>query len=440
MECIAIPWIEPPSAFCALANDSHVTFFDSAAPGDVRSIVSYICTAPISCLRLENDAADPFRELARWRAANRAETFLPPAEWPFPFAGGAAGWIGYDLGRQAAGVKSRLAPIDDLPGGWFGLYDRVIGFDHASKRSWILAPSKPECRALETRMSAAPLEVNALAGCPDWQAETSRASYDAGFARLREYIAAGDIYQANFTTRVMAPRQPSFSPASYYLALRQLSPAPFSNYIDCGDGVVIAGASPERFLRLRADGRVESRPIKGTAMRHKDPAADAAAARALRESPKERAENLMIVDLLRNDLAQVCEIGSIAVPELFAVESYAQAHHLVSAVTGRLRAGLGPEDLLAAAFPGGSITGAPKRRAMQIIDELEAGPRGAYCGMTGWIGFDGAMDSSVIIRSLVATRSRLYAQAGGGITWESAANAEYDEMLLKLSSLLAGRG
>ncbi len=440
MECIEIPWIETSRAFTALANDSQLAFFDSAAPGDVRSAVSYICTAPISGLRLENDAADPFTQLARWRAANRPESWRPPTDWPFAFVGGAAGWIGYDLGRKAAGVQSRLAPIKGLPGGWFGLYDRVIGFDHSSGRAWILAPSKATCISLEAQLTAAPVAGNAITGCPDWQAETSRAGYDAAIARLHAYIGAGDIYQANFTTRVTAPREAAFSPVAYYLALRQLSPAPFANYIACADGVVIAGASPERFLRLSADGRVESRPIKGTAKRHKDQAVDAAAAQALRESSKERAENLMIVDLLRNDLAQVCETGSIAVPELFAVESYAQAHHLVSAVTGQLRAGSGPEDLLAAAFPGGSITGAPKHRAMQIIDALEAGPRGAYCGMAGWIGFDGAMDSSIIIRSMVATPSRLYAQAGGGITWESEANAEYDEMLLKCSALLACNG
>ncbi|MDD2706068.1 MAG: anthranilate synthase component I family protein, partial [Acidocella sp.] len=184
-------------------------------------------------------------------------------------------------------------------------------------------------------------------------------------------------------------------------------------------------------------GHVESRPIKGTAPRHEDAAADRVAREALLASPKERAENLMITDLLRNDLGQVCETGSIAVPELFAVESFAQAHHLVSAVTGRLRPGLGAVDLLRASFPGGSITGAPKRRAMEIIDELEAGPRGAYCGMLAWIGFDGAMDSAIIIRSLVATGETLFAQAGGGITWDSNKAAEYDEMMLKVANLLA---
>jgi len=265
----------------------------------------------------------------------------------------------------------------------------------------------------------------------------TRDTYEMRLDRLRGYIAAGDIYQANLTVRFAAPRPADFSPVAYHMALRRLSPAPFGAYLGGGDGVVISGASPERFLRLAPDGRVETRPIKGTAARSPDPEADAQAAAALLASPKERAENLMITDLLRNDLSQVCEIGSVAVPELLVLEPYAQAHHLVSAVTGRLRAGLGATDLLRAAFPGGSITGAPKRRAMQIIDELEAGPRGAYCGAVVWIGFDGAMDSAIIIRSLVATREMLFAQAGGGITWDSEAGAEYEEMMLKLSALLA---
>ncbi|WP_297443994.1 anthranilate synthase component I family protein [Acidocella sp.] len=215
-----------------------------------------------------------------------------------------------------------------------------------------------------------------------------------------------------------------------------MSPAPFAACLESGAFGLVC-ASPERFLRLYPDGRVETRPIKGTMARHPDPAADASAAAALRANPKERAENLMITDLLRNDLGKVCEIGSVRVPELWSVESYAQAHHLVSAVTGQLRPGLDAFDLLAATLPGGPITGAPKHRAMEIIDELEAGPRGAYCGALAWIGFDGAMDSAIIIRTLTATARTLYTQAGGGITWDSTWNAEYEEAMIKLSPLLA---
>jgi para-aminobenzoate synthetase component I len=440
MHCIEIPWVAAEDAFLALVDDPYLVFFDSAAKDDARSKTSYLCTTPVTVRRFEHGAGDPFTQLAQWRVENSPAGYIPPDNWPFPFVGGVTGWLGYDLGRAAAGVRSRFAPVPDLPGGWVGLYDTIVGFDHGTRRAWILAAAETRLVPLAARLAAPPDSVEARAGCPIWEAETPRAVYDERLARLHAYIGAGDVYQANFTARFIAARDASFSPAAYYLGLRVKSPAPFAAYLACGDGVTIAGASPERFLRLHADGRVETRPIKGTAPRHENDAADRCSAEALRASPKECAENLMIVDLLRNDLGQVCETGSIAVPELFAVESYAQAHHLVSAVTGRLRTGLGAEDLLRATFPGGSITGAPKRRAMEIIDELETGPRGAYCGMTAWIGFDGAMDSSIIIRTLVATPGRLFAQAGGGITWDSETGAEYDEMMLKLSPLLACHG
>jgi para-aminobenzoate synthetase component 1 len=260
--------------------------------------------------------------------------------------------------------------------------------------------------------------------------------YLARHERLRAYIAAGDVYQANFTLRYTAPRPTGATLPALHMALRGLSPAPFAACIDAG-GYGLVSASPERFIRLEAGGQMETRPIKGTAARHADPVRDAQAARALAQNPKERAENLMITDLLRHDLGQVCAIGSIEVPELFAVENFAQAHHLVSAVRGQLRPGLDAFDLLAATLPGGSITGAPKRRAMEIIDELELSPRGAYCGALAWIGFDGAMDSAIIIRTITATEDTLYAQAGGGITWDSSAPAEYEEAMLKISPLLA---
>jgi len=356
----------------------------------------------------------------------------PPADWPFPFAGGAVGWIGYDLACKASGMPGRFAAMPELPGGWFGLYTTLLGFDLQAKRLCYLGPASrlPE---IEARLRAAPVlpPVPAL----HWAAEMDFPAYAERHARLRGYIAAGDIYQANLTLRFAAERPPELALPALHLALRRASPAPFAACLQAG-GFGLVCASPERFLRLEPDGAVETRPIKGTAARLADPAADREAARALGANPKERAENLMITDLLRHDLGQVCALGSMAVPELFTVEGYAQAHHLVSAVTGRLRPGLDAFHLLEAALPGGSITGAPKCRAMQVIDELEAGPRGAYCGVLAWIGFDGAMDSAILIRTVTATKTQLYAQAGGGITWDSVAEAEYDEAMLKIAPLL----
>lgn len=421
-----LPWMAPDAAFAALAGPG-VAFLDSAAPGDPRSLVSYIGLAPSSTLA---PGSAPYATLRRWMQAHRPAA-LP--DWPLPFKGGAIGWLGYDTARAEAGVQTRFPAMPGLQGGWFGLYTTLLGFEHATRTLHYLGPAD-ELANITARL-AAPRAAPALPAIA-WLAEMDRATYLAHHERLRAYIAAGDVYQANFTLRFTAPRPQGATLPALHLALRRLSPAPFAACIQA-EGFGLASASPERFLRLYPDGSVESRPIKGTAPRHPNPAQDAANAATLAQNTKERAENLMITDLLRNDLGQVCATGSIQVPELFAVESYAQAHHLVSAVTGRLKPGLDAFDLLEATMPGGSITGAPKRRAMQIIDELEAGPRGAYCGALAWIGFDGAMDSAIIIRTITATADTLYAQAGGGITWASSAPAEYEEAMLKISPLLA---
>ena len=430
MIALRLPFMPPDAAFAALADQPHVAFLDSARADDPRAKVSYLGFAPRATLTLRS-GADPYAALRDWLAAFPAPP--RPADWPFAFAGGAVGWLGYDLTRDAAGVTSRFDPPADLPAGWFGLYESLLGFDLARRALFYLGPAEglAPITALLQNVPPAP-------ALPElhWQAELDPAAYARRHEALRAYIAAGDVYQANLTMRFMASRPAGTSLPALYQHLRRLSPAPFAAYLDTGTCGLLS-ASPERFLHLSAAGAVETRPIKGTVARQAAPEADAAAAAALRLNPKERAENLMITDLLRNDLGKVCEVGSVRVPELWRVESYAQAHHLVSAVTGRLRAGLDAFDLLAATLPGGSITGAPKHRAMQIIDELEAGPRGAYCGALAWIGFDGAMDSAIIIRTLTATPDKLYAQAGGGITWDSVWAAEYEEAMVKISPLLA---
>ena len=219
--------------------------------------------------------------------------------------------------------------------------------------------------------------------------------------------------------------------------MRAASPAPFAAFLGLGEGAAVVSASPERFLRLGADGRVETRPIKGTRPRRADAAADAAEARALLDSAKDRAENLMIVDLLRNDIGRVCAVGSVRVPVLCGLESFASVHHLVSVVEGRLAPGRTAVDLLRACFPGGSVTGAPKVRAMEIIAELEPARRGPYCGSIAWLGADGGMDSSIIIRTLcIGASGRVAAQAGGGIVADSDPAAEHEESLTKAAALL----
>jgi len=264
------------------------------------------------------------------------------------------------------------------------------------------------------------------------RANLSRAQYLDAFARIQRYLREGDCYQVNLAQRFAAPTQGD--PWLAYRELRVMNPAPFGAYLGTPDCQVLC-SSPERFLRVR-NALVETKPIKGTRPRGADPDEDLRLAAELRASPKDRAENLMIVDLLRNDLGRVCAIGSIEVPTLFAVESFARVHHLVSTVCGRLAAGRTALDLLRACFPGGSITGAPKRRAMEIIEELEPNRRGIYCGAIGYLGFDGAMDTNIAIRTLVHSGGLTRLWAGGGIVADSDAQSEYRETFDKAAPLL----
>lgn len=261
---------------------------------------------------------------------------------------------------------------------------------------------------------------------------THRGYLDA-VARVRDYIVAGDIFQANLSQRLEVRLEED--PWHLYRRLREVNPAPFAAYLEF-DGLQVASASPERFLQVDPAGHVETRPIKGTRPRGLSPQHDAALSRSLQDSEKDRAENLMIVDLLRNDLSRTCRPGTVRVPELFALEGYRTVHHLVSTVVGELAPGRNATDLLAAAFPGGSITGAPKVRAMEIIAELEPSRRGIYCGSIGYLSTTGAMDTSIVIRTLVAGGGRVTFSVGGGIVADSDPEGEYQETLDKATALI----
>ena len=267
----------------------------------------------------------------------------------------------------------------------------------------------------------------------DIRSSFTHAAYLAAVQRVRDYIYAGDIFQTNFSQRFEA--RFTESPWEFYLRLRTHNAAPFAAYMDLPDATVLS-ASPERFLRIDPSGRIETRPIKGTSPRGFVPLHDAALGHALTESEKDRAENLMIVDLMRNDLSRVCEPGTVRVPELFALERYATVHHLVSTVVGQLAAGADALDVIRAAFPGGSITGAPKVRAMEIIAELEPSRRGVYCGSMGYWSVTGDLDTSIAIRTAVARRGRIYFSAGGGIIADSSPDQEYRETLDKARGII----
>jgi para-aminobenzoate synthetase component 1 len=448
MHVIEIDFCDPPAAAYALRDLPHLTFFDSAMADRKLGRYSFVAADPFARFEAREARKDWVSRLKSILAA------LGTASLPGlpPFQGGAAGLFSYELGRS---LERLPAPaVDELafPDVSLGLYDVVVAFDVIERRGFILSTGFPEMdrparqrRAIErgcwfeARLRDAPVAPPAgkmpLEG---WTSNFTRTGYERMVREVIERILSGDIFQANVAQRFEAPVPPDFDHFGFYRRLRTLNPAPFAAYLDHAN-FVIASASPERFLKVEGD-RVETRPIKGTRRRFADAVLDALQARALTESRKDRAENVMIVDLLRNDLSKVCVPGSVQVPQLCGLETFASVHHLVSSVVGRLRQGQGAADLLAAAFPGGSVTGAPKVRAMEIITEMEGHARGPYCGAIGYIGFDGTMDTNIVIRTASFRAGTCVVQAGGGIVTSSDPAAEYDETLDKARAMFEAFG
>ncbi len=368
-----------------------------------------------------------------------------------PLVGGAVGYFGYDLCHFIERLPQTVVDDLKLSECYLAFYDAVIAFDHLEGRVYLAASGFPELEEARRRQRAERrlselkdlIRANPLPAAGDeplapvsqnmvLKANFTRQQYLAAVATAREYILAGDIFQVNLSQRFEA--ELAVSPYELYRQLRKVNPAPFAGYLGF-DGVTVASASPERFLRLRGD-RVQTRPIKGTRRRGSSLAEDAALARELLSSAKDRAENVMIVDLERNDLGRICRYGSVRVTELATLETYPTVFHLTSTVEGRLRPGKGGVDLLKATFPGGSITGAPKVRAMEIIDELEPTRRGIYTGSIGYLSFNGNMDLNIVIRTFIIKGGRAYFQVGGGIVYDSEPEAEYQETLDKARALI----
>ncbi len=434
-----IPCPDPYEVARKLAHLPHLLFLDSADRHPDRGRYSYVMADPVGVVRTF-DKATVSSKLAR-----------PPsiAGLP-PFQGGLAGLFGYSLGTQFEPTTPANADLFGMPDVVVGQYEWVVAFDHKVNRCWVVSHRGGSCaRGVKQCVTenylgsfrppspfAIPLRVSdqhPLRGHTGVTSNFSRDSYIDAVRRAVEYVHAGDIFQVNLSQRLLAPL--TEHPLDLYGRLRQVSPAPFGCYFDLGDFQIVS-ASPERFLQVSPTGDVVTCPIKGTRPRGKTPAEDAALLLDLTTNPKDRAENVMIVDLLRNDLGRVCEYGSIGVPRVCEVETYNYVHHLVSEVRGKLRAGLTPFDLLRAAFPGGSVTGAPKVRAMEIIAELEPTARGPYCGSVGFVGFDGAMDTNILIRTFTAGRGWLQFPVGGGIVADSDPQTEYEETMHKAAGLL----
>ncbi|MFO0903450.1 MAG: anthranilate synthase component I family protein [Pirellulales bacterium] len=459
--------LDAEQAWLRLIDQPHVLFLDSATRDPERGAWSFVVADPYRFISLPVDAPAPLDslrdELTRW--SSDAQVGLPP------FSGGAAGVFSYELGRSFERLPRTRYDEFGFPALAVGFYDVVLAFDHVRKRGWIVSQGVPESspaarrqRATARRdqflswlqrpaarvfrdskfaasksatrtpsLSAEHLAPRfAVAGPSGLTSNFSRDAYCRAVERSVEYVRAGDVFQVNLSQRLLFPAVDDV--VSLYQRLRSRNPAPFASYFDCGE-FQIASASPERFVRVR-DRHVEARPIKGTRRRSRSPEADLFAGDELQASEKDRAENVMIVDLLRNDLSIVCQPQSVHVSQLCGLEVYEFVQHLVSVVQGTLRDDAAPLDLLSCAFPGGSITGAPKVRAMEIIAELEPTARGPYCGSLGYLGFDGSIDLNILIRTITAGRGWWQLPVGGGIVAQSDPRLEYEETWHKAAGLL----
>lgn len=439
---------DPERAFVHLCGQSRNAFWlDSSVPGE-RGRFSFIgdSEGPLAAVVTYDLEAAEVRVEQGGQVEVKAESIFDylsrelkrlshlGTDLPFDFGCGFAGYLGYELKAECEGAAAHRASTPDAA---FVFADRLIVFDHRERHTYLLSLSKADPWIGETERRLAGLPVLAepppLAP-PPLLPRRSPQRYREDVEACQRYLTAGHSYEICLTNTLEAEIQ--IDPLDLYRALRRANPAPFAAYLRFGDLAVLS-SSPERFLSIDRDGGAEARPIKGTSRRGATPAEDARLAAELRSGEKSRAENVTIVDLLRNDLGRVCELGSVEVPELMRVESYETVHQLVSCVRGRLRPELAPIDAVRACFPPGSMTGAPKRRTMEIIDELEGAARGIYSGAIGWFGLDGACDLSVAIRAIVLDGEQASVGAGGAIVVDSDPEEELAEMLLKARASIA---
>jgi len=445
--------LDMPGTFAAFLDLPYPVLLDSPQSGNTPARYSYLAADPFMVVRSKDQqvsvekrgkisvlAGSPFdvlRDLlGRYRTA-------PVAGLP-PFQGGAIGYLAYELAHHLELLPGAAENNLGLPELNIAFYDWVVARDETTGETWAIATGLPdggEAGArdrldwIEERIHKPPATASTPRPAVTASRVTSNFTKDAYLRAVRtvkDYIAAGDVYQVNITQRFEADI--TGDPWELYRRLRHVNPSPFSAYLGFPE-VSVLSASPEEFLKLE-DGLLRTRPMKGTRPRGISASEDRKVASELLASEKDRAENVMIVDLMRNDLGRVCVPGSISVPELFAIEEYPTVYQMVSTVTGRTYAGVGPVEILEACFPGGSVTGAPKIRAMEIIDEIEPVQRSVYCGAIGYIGFDGSLLMSVPIRNILVTGNKAYIQVGGGIVADSDPDAEYRESLDKAAGSL----
>lgn len=446
-----LPYYNDSSIYFEVIKDKpYAVYLDSCADSIESGRYDIISASPIKKIHSKNGVTNvtsagkvtsyttnPFEVLEEHINKNPS---LPEGVPDLPFFGGAIGYFAYDLGRTLETIPNAIKDDLLLPDMEVGIYDWAIIVDHQQHKTHfvgeqisdyhkkliaeITTQTKPITRAIKSEFT--------LTSPHKWCA--SREEYNESIKKIQQYIYKGDCYQVNFAQRLSA--EFIGSDWQLYKTLRKHNPAPYSAYFK-GEEISVLSCSPEQFVSL-AGTKVTAKPIKGTIERNSCEYEDLNQADILKQCEKNRAENLMIVDLLRNDLGKVCKPGSIKVPKLFEIESYENIHHLVSTITGEIKTPNSAIDLLKQCFPGGSITGAPKIRAMEIIEELEKHRRGVYCGAIGYISSHGAMNTNIAIRTAVTKNNSIHYWAGGGIVADSEANSEYQEMLTKSSAFLSG--
>lgn len=440
--------------FAAIAKQPWSMFLDSSTSTHVNARYDILVSRPIATLRaksglctitdthkntqkeVKNDALTVLESLINQYFPTEKDAALRASD--LPFTTGALGYFAYDLGRELEVIPTLASDDLHMPDMFVGLYNWAIVYDGETQQFWFINRDAnaqdvllPFVNVLTNR-SPQLHTVSPFALTSSWQQNLSKQAYETVFNRVQEYLYAGDCYQINLTIRFNA----SYEGDEYqaYQTLREANRAPFSAFIR-GDDFSVLSISPERFIQV-SDNHIETKPIKGTLPRGKTAHEDAALAAQLKASSKDRAENVMIVDLLRNDLSRVAAKNSVSVPKLFDIESFPAVHHLVSTVTATLAENKTACDVMRHTFPGGSITGAPKIRAMEIIEELEPNRRSVYCGSIGYMSINGKMDTSITIRTLIAKDNQLYCWAGGGVVVDSTAESEYQELHDKVNKIL----
>ena len=433
--------------FAAFAHFPWAIFLDSGRPKSTHGRYDILSAFPKQTFLTRGDKTtvesggyqqvvpdDPFRLLRQ--ALEKSKDINN--NHGLPFSGGALGYFSYDLGRHIERMPNTAKDDVSIPEMAVGIYHWAYVADHEQKKATLIGNHDDHRIRLRwdeiVELLSAPSKKifdNEFATTTAIQSNMTQQEYIDKFTQVKSYIRAGDCYQVNLAQRFSANVEGN--PWQGYLKMRAINPSPFSAFMNV-PGCHILSASPERFLSVMDD-VVETKPIKGTRPRANNPVEEQRVTDELLQSTKDRAENVMIVDLLRNDLSKCCVANSVKVPKLFALESFPTVHHLVSTVVGELRKDVHPLQLLRACFPGGSITGAPKIRAMQIIEELEPHRRGIYCGSIGYIGFDGNMDTNIAIRTLTYKDQKIYFYAGGGLVWDSKAEDEYQETFDKAAAM-----